>query len=216
MTTHRAKRRRVLLRWLPTVLVLVAVIAGGIALSRFHGPRPRLAAPTTTSVSPAAQIHAPVQPPSTPPPATPTPSRRPATPKAVPSPCRTSADAQHVIVSVSKQHAWICAGTRQVKDSAVTTGATATDDGTPLGTWHVQAKETDRTLTVLSGESFQVKYWMPYDGVYGFHDSSWQTFPYGSQQYRTAGSHGCVHFPLAVMSWIYNWAQVGATVTIQS
>jgi len=213
MTTHRAKRRRVLLRWLPTVLVLVAVIAGGIALSRFHGPRPRLAAPTTTSVSPAAQIHAPAP---TTPRATPTPSRRPATHQAAPSPCRTSTDPQHVIVSVSQQHAWICAESRQVKDSAVTTGATATDDGTPLGTWHVQAKETDRTLTVLSGESFQVKYWIPYDGVYGFHDSSWQTFPYGSQQYRTDGSHGCVHFPLTVMSWIYNWAQVGATVTIQT
>jgi len=52
-----------------------------------------------------------------------------------------------------------------------------------------------------------VKYWIPYDGVYGFHDSSWQTFPYGSQQYRTDGSHGCVHFPLTVMSWIY---QLGA------
>ena len=211
MTSHRVKRRSLVLRWLPTVLVLLAVVAGGIALSRFHGPRPRLAAPSTTAVNPAAQIHAPVV-------VSPTPSHQPAThPRpAPPSPCRASTDAQHVIVSISQQHAWICAGTRQVKDSPVTTGASATGDGTPLGTWHVQGKETDRMLTVLTGESYHVDYWMPYDGVYGFHDSSWQKFPYGSPLYRTQGSHGCVHVPLAVMAWLYDWTQVGAAVTIQA
>jgi lipoprotein-anchoring transpeptidase ErfK/SrfK len=211
MTSHRVKRRRVvqLRRWLPTVLVLLAVIAAGIVLSRFHGPRPRLAAPPTT-VSPAAQLQAPPSVPTTP--HTPATRAKPAPP----SPCRASVDAQRVIVSIARQHAWVCAGSRQVKDSAVTTGATASGDGTPTGTWHVQAKETDRMLTVLSGESFHVDFWVPYDGVYGFHDSSWQTFAYGSPQYRTDGSHGCVHFPHTIMAWLYNWVQVGATVTIQA
>jgi lipoprotein-anchoring transpeptidase ErfK/SrfK len=204
MTSHRAKRRSLGLRWLPTVLMLLALVAGGIALSRFHGPRPRLAAPPPTA-SPAAQLHAPV-------PAARQPASHATT--AEPSPCRGSTDGQRVIVSISRQHAWICAADRQVKDTPVTTGAAATGDGTPTGTWHVQAKQVDRMLTVRSGQSFHVDYWMPYDGVYGFHDSTWQTFPYGSQQYRTEGSHGCVHFPLAVMSWLYNWARVGATVTV--
>ncbi|HEY7046125.1 MAG TPA: L,D-transpeptidase [Jatrophihabitantaceae bacterium] len=210
MTSHRAKRRHVvpLRRWLPTVLVLLAVIAAGIALSRFHGPRPRLAAPPTT-VSPAAQLHAPPPAPST------SATHTPATP-APPSPCTGSADAQRVIVSISRQHAWVCAGARQIKDSPVTTGASASGDGTPTGTWHVQAKQTDRMLTVLSGESFHVDFWVPYDGVYGFHDASWQKFPYGSSQYRTDGSHGCVHFPHTIMAWLYNWVQVGATVTIRA
>jgi lipoprotein-anchoring transpeptidase ErfK/SrfK len=71
-------------------------------------------------------------------------------------------------------------------------------------------------LSVLTGEAYHVEYWMPYDGNYGFHDSAWQTFPYGSQQYRTAGSHGCVHLPLSTMAWLYNWAKLGATVTIKA
>jgi lipoprotein-anchoring transpeptidase ErfK/SrfK len=214
MTSHRVKRRRLLLRWLPTVLVVVAVIAGGYALSRFHGPRPHLAKPSTT-VSPAAQFN---EPPlasnEAPSPASRT--QRPAPQPPAPSPCRTNTDPQRVIVSIAEQHAWMCAGSKQVKDSAVTSGATATGDGTPLGTYHIQAKETDRMLTVLSGEAFHVDYWMPYDGVYGFHDALWQKFPYGSPQYRTDGSHGCVHFPHAMMGWLYNWADVGATVTIQN
>ena len=214
MTSHRAKRSGLvpLRRWLPPVLVLLAVIAVGVALSRFHGPRPRLAAPPTTVSPAAAQLHAPPAAPVTP---STHPPAAPAKPKP-PSPCQGSVDAQRVIVSIGQQHAWVCAGARQVKDSAVTTGATASGDGTPTGTWHVQAKQTDRMLTVLSGESFHVDYWVPYDGVYGFHDSSWQKFPYGSSQYRTDGSHGCVHFPHTIMAWLYNWVQVGATVTIRA
>ena len=60
-----------------------------------------------------------------------------------------------------------------------------------------------------------MKYWIPFDApLFGFHDSSWQTFPYGSQQYRTDGSHGCVHMPLADIAFLYEWANVGATVVI--
>jgi lipoprotein-anchoring transpeptidase ErfK/SrfK len=209
MTSHRAKQRSLLLRWLPPVLVVLGIVAAAVTLSHFHGARPHLAPPPKT-VSPAAQIHASTVPVAPSRPAAPSPRPAP------PSPCRTSTDAQHVIVSVSQQHAWVCAGSRQVKDSAVTTGATATGDGTPLGTWHVQVKQTNRVLSVLTGEAYHVEYWMPYDGNYGFHDSAWQTFPYGSQQYRTAGSHGCVHFPLSTMAWLYNWAKLGATVTIKA
>jgi lipoprotein-anchoring transpeptidase ErfK/SrfK len=214
MTSHRIKREHLLRRWLPSGLVVAAAAASVVALTHFHGVRPRLA-PAPTSVSPAARINT-----------SPTQhaaqsqqrSSSPAThaQQAAPSPCRINTDAQHVIVSISSQHAWICAGKRQVNQSAVTTGATTVGNGTPLGTWHVQAKQTDRMLTVLSGESYHVDYWLPYDGSYGFHDAVWQTFPFGSGLYRSGGSHGCVHFPLATMKWLYNWTQVGAAVTIKS
>jgi lipoprotein-anchoring transpeptidase ErfK/SrfK len=135
-------------------------------------------------------------------------------PASVPSPCQGSSDQQHVIVSVARQHAWVCTGGHQVRDSAVTTGMTSAG-GTPTGTWHVQAKETNRWLA-SGGDSYFVKYWMPYDGDYGFHDALWQKFAFGGPQYRTDGSHGCVHFPLDVMAWLYDWTQVGATVTVQT
>ncbi len=72
----------------------------------------------------------------------------------------------------------------------------------------------DRWLTPLDGGSYHVAYWVPYDGPYGFHDSSWQKFAYGSPKYRTDGSHGCVHLPMSAMKWFYKWADVGTAVTI--
>ena len=84
-----------------------------------------------------------------------------------------------------------------------------------LGTWHIEAKETNRWLA-SDGVSYHVEYWMPYNGDYGFHDALWQKFAFGGPQYRTDGSHGCVHFPLNVMAWLYNWMKVGGTVTVQA
>jgi lipoprotein-anchoring transpeptidase ErfK/SrfK len=213
MGSHRAQRQGLVLRWLPVLGATLAVFGVGFFVSQFHGPRPVLADPSTNSR--AVQLQAPshVSPTAHAPSATSSQSSRPA----APSPCRTNTDPQRIIVSIRQQHAWMCAGARQAMDSAVTTGATAVGDGTPVGTWHIEAKQTNTTLTVLTGEAFHVAYWLPYDGnVYGLHDSSWQTFPYGSPQYRTGGSHGCVHLPLAAMRWVYGWARVGATVTIQA
>ena len=60
-----------------------------------------------------------------------------------------------------------------------------------------------------------VAYWIPYIGsTYGFHDASWQTFPFGSPLYTTQGSHGCVHLPTDTIAQIYAWAPVGTQVTI--
>ena len=57
---------------------------------------------------------------------------------------------------------------------------------------------------------------MPFDGGIGFHDSSWQTFPYGSPLYTTQGSHGCVHVPVAVIATLFDWAPISTPVTIRS
>jgi lipoprotein-anchoring transpeptidase ErfK/SrfK len=143
-------------------------------------------------------------------------------PKAAPEPqsvfaaCAGNTATQFVYVSVSRQHAWMCSGANVVYDTPVTTGETANDDDTPTGTWHIQSKQGARNLTTLDGTSYHVQYWMPYDDIYGFHDSSWQTIAYGSQAYHTSGSHGCVHLPIAAMAWLYTWSSVGATVTIRA
>jgi hypothetical protein len=119
-------------------------------------------------------------------------------------------------VDISQQFARMCAHYQQVRTSPVTTGAVALGDGTPTGTWHVQARVRNTTLYPAAGGAYPVKYWMPYDGAYGIHDSSWQHFPYGSAKYRTHGSHGCVHVPGATMAWLFRWAPVGTTVTISA
>jgi lipoprotein-anchoring transpeptidase ErfK/SrfK len=204
---HSVRSSR-LARWLVPAL-LAALVLGVIAVMATRpGARPRLADAPHAFTTPPLRSAAPEVSRKTRP-ALPAPARRTATP---PSPCRGNVVGQRVIVSIAGQHAWICARAHQVRDSAVTTG-TVVSGGTPTGAWHVQAKQTDRWLGA-GGEAYQVKYWMPYDGDYGFHDASWQKFAFGGPQYRTAGSHGCVHFPIAVMAWLYGWAQVGATVTV--
>ena len=51
-----------------------------------------------------------------------------------------------------------------------------------------------------------MKYWIPFDApLFGFHDSSWQKFPYGSPKYKTDGSHGCVHMPVKAIAFLYRW-----------
>jgi hypothetical protein len=118
-------------------------------------------------------------------------------------------------VDLSRQFARMCAHHQQVRTTAVTTGAAALGYGTPTGTWHVQARVRDTTLYPAAGGAYPVKYWVPYDGVYGIHDSSWQHFPYGSERYRTHGSHGCVHMPLAAIRFLDHWADIGTPLLIR-
>ena len=131
--------------------------------------------------------------------------------------CLGNTAPQRILVSIAAQHAWLCAGRRTVFDTGVTTGMADPRTATPVGDFSVQAKATDTTLSPATGGSYPVRYWIPFDApAYGFHDASWQHFPYGSPQYRTSGSHGCVHLPLAAMRVLYDWVHVGAAVTIQA
>jgi lipoprotein-anchoring transpeptidase ErfK/SrfK len=114
------------------------------------------------------------------------------------------------LVSVHEQHVWLCERQRQVYSTAVTTGAVALGLGTPIGTWQVVGRQTNRYLSGPGYREF-VHYWVPFWGPYGFHDSTWQKMAYGSAGYRQHGSHGCVHMPMTAMKWFYKWARVGTT-----
>ncbi|MEO9140445.1 MAG: L,D-transpeptidase [Jatrophihabitans sp.] len=117
-------------------------------------------------------------------------------------------------VGIGGQVARMCNGGQQIRVTPITSGASAYGDGTPLGTWNVYAKQRNTTLYPSSGGAYPVKYWVPYNGAYGVHDSSWQHFPYGSSLYTTRGSHGCTHVPAQAMSWFFQWVRIGTTVTI--
>ena len=134
----------------------------------------------------------------------------------------TPSGVKHIYVSISEQHLWACTGTELFVDAPVTTGASAltnVHDATPLGTERITGKVRN---TVLAGRDVNgswndaVTYWMPFRGGDGFHDAPWQTFPLGSQLYKTQGSHGCVHVPIDVLAPLYNWALVGTLVTVKA
>ncbi|WP_375490292.1 L,D-transpeptidase [uncultured Jatrophihabitans sp.] len=171
----------------------------------------------TQAARPAAQ-HATAPVTSAPATSAPT-TRAPASPtKAlVPAACASNRRAKLVLVDVSQQHLWLCQGARSTFDSPVTSGAVDLPyDSTPTGTFEVQQKDRNRTLTLLGGQQYRVKYWIPFQGpLFGFHDAGWQKMPFGSQKYRTKGSHGCVHLPLATIAHLYHWADVGTPVRIR-
>ena len=133
------------------------------------------------------------------------------------TPCRTNARPQLVFVSLARQHLWMCAGHRVVRDTAITSGMLGPDTETPSGSYEIQGLNRNSWLTLNTGRTFRVKYWIPFDApLFGFHDSSWQRFPYGSPKYRTDGSHGCVHVPLAAIRFLYRWAHIGTAVRIKA
>ena len=125
--------------------------------------------------------------------------------------CAGSPFAKLLLVSISQQHLWACQGGRQVNSVPVTTGSVVDHDQTPVGSWRVQAKQRDRYL-VGPGYRDYVRYWVPFNGDYGFHDAPWQTMPFGSKDWPQHGSHGCVHLPTPAMAWLFGWVGVGSTV----
>jgi lipoprotein-anchoring transpeptidase ErfK/SrfK len=131
-------------------------------------------------------------------------------------PCAHNERPQLIVVSVKAQHEWACAYGRTVLSAPVTTGATSrAGDATPRGTFAVQGLNRDTTLNPSADRAYHVKYWIPFHlGVWGFHDASWQTMPFGSKHYVTHGSHGCVHMPLAAIRWLFHWVHYGTQVRV--
>ncbi|MFT4124869.1 MAG: L,D-transpeptidase [Gordonia sp. (in: high G+C Gram-positive bacteria)] len=128
--------------------------------------------------------------------------------------CRGNTAPRLAKVSISEQRLWFCELQRPVNSSPVTTGSVALGHGTPTGTWRVLYHETNRHLGG-PGYTVFVRYWVPFLGDFGFHDSPWQRIPYGDrEQYTTRGSQGCVHVPGPTMAAFYRWAVDGTRVTI--
>lgn len=193
-------------------VAVVAALAGCSGTSSPSGAAS--VAPRATATAEVAAAHAT-------PKATPKATRTP-TPVAAAACATTPRGTKHIYVSISEQHIWACSGASLFLDGAVTTGASAitnVHDATPIGTARILAKMRN---TVLSGSDANgswndpVKYWMPFNGGVGFHNSPWQKFPLGSPEYKTKGSHGCVHMSLHDVAALYGWAPVGTLVTVRA
>lgn len=138
--------------------------------------------------------------------------------------CAGNSIPQFIVISITDRHLWVCEASKQVRDYPVVTGMQKIEDNaTPVGTYKIYAKQRDTVLTgsASTGSWRQpVSYWMPFldntFGTYGFHDASWRKVSeFGhTDPYSDKGSHGCIQMSVANSEWLYNWAHVGATVTI--
>jgi L,D-transpeptidase-like protein len=169
-------------------------LSGPAGRSGTSAPAPVTSPSTSDAAAPAAVV-----------PASSTPVASPPAPKPK-NYCARNSAAQKVIVNVRKQHAWMCAKHKAVYDTGITTGMVGEWTQTPTGDYQIQGRNMNTVLTLNTGATYNVKYWIPFDApLFGFHDSSWQHFPYGSAKYKTQGSHGCIHMPLKAMRFLYGW-----------
>jgi lipoprotein-anchoring transpeptidase ErfK/SrfK len=138
--------------------------------------------------------------------------------------CAGNATGNTILVDTASRHLWACEGTTTVYDTSVITGYSGLASTiTPVGTYKIYGKQLDQTLKGSDAKGswdVPVSYWEPFlsnqYGIYGFHDANWRdpaqfgTLPDTSKD----ASHGCVELPLAAMKWLYNWSQVGTTLTV--
>ena len=200
-------------------LVLLVAIAG---VSVYLGSRTSKADANTKTATKVAKAN----------------SEAPAAPPKPVNYCANNTLSQLILVSVSKQHTWACAGATQVNDFAVITGMEQYPaDLTPVGTYHIYAKTVNQTLAGRDNTgswSDFVNYWIPFldnqYGTYGFHDltqaangangradSDFGNVDINAPATATKhASHGCVETPLAAMKWLYEWSKVGTTVSVVS
>ena len=208
---HQPKRRSFSKAFL-LLVILVVFAGGGAAYALHHKGKTAPAVRSTTTTAATTKKTAT------------TTSTTPPTP--VPNPCANNTDDQNIIVSISQRHMWACANTVSQYDTPVVTGMeNLAADLTPIGTYHIYGKETDITLRGSDSTGSwddPVSYWMPFldnqYGAYGFHDATWRALgDFGNiSPYSSNASHGCVELPLAAAKWLYGWAVVGTTVTIES
>jgi lipoprotein-anchoring transpeptidase ErfK/SrfK len=211
----RSRRRLFDVRIVAAALIVAAILFGGyFVMKPTHATSPTVSSKSTAATTPKTAVQT-----------------KPAAPKAVPAPkaasnCQSNTLSQLVLVSISKRRMWACAGSSTVYDSAVVTGMeNLPADLTPTGTYHIYSKQRDLYLNGSDSTGSwhdYVYYWMPWlsnqYGVYGFHDATWRkASAFGNiSPYSSNASHGCVELPLATAKWLYNWASVGTTVTIES
>ena len=106
-------------------------------------------------------------------------------------------------------------------ESPVVSGNTSEGRSTPTGTYSINSKATNVTLTGADedhdGEpdyKSKVTYWMPFVGnSVGLHDATWRS-SFGGFIYASSGSHGCVNLPYGKAESLYKMVSVGTTVHV--
>ena len=139
-------------------------------------------------------------------------------------PDASSQPAQEIIVSETNQELVAYSNGCPVLSTPVTTGMPGLR--TDVGTFHIFAKYPEYTMVSPWPPSSQ--YWYPTtvvpmamefvsDGTF-LHGAPWEpdgAMGPGSENGPYA-SHGCVHIPSTALPNLYNWANIGATVVVNS
>jgi len=110
-------------------------------------------------------------------------------------------------VSVAEQYMWVYEGEKLVMHTPVTTGKTGMN--TTAGSFQITQMHRNKWFE----GGYVSKYWMRFNGGMGIHDANWRN-DFGSQNYPSNGSKGCVNVPVDFAPQLYNWAEIGTKVVV--
>lgn len=121
----------------------------------------------------------------------------------------------YVEVDLQAQMMYMYKNGERVFDTPIVSGHQATP--TPVGVFYAWNKEENATLVGYNprrGNDYAqpVDYWIPvnWDGI-GIHDANWQS-SFGSDQWATNGSNGCINTPPGAMAKLFGLMEVGTPV----
>jgi lipoprotein-anchoring transpeptidase ErfK/SrfK len=133
-----------------------------------------------------------------------------------------------IIVSFQAQHLWAYQSGQVVMQTPVTTGIRGVgSEGTDFGAMHVWSKyhpfkfispwPPGNPLYYPPTTVQYATFFTPQANGEAIHDASWEPdsdLGPGSQYTAGLQSHGCIHVPLSVAAWVYNWAPLGMPVVV--
>ena len=118
----------------------------------------------------------------------------------------------YVEINLTAQHLFVYKDGKLVIETDFVSGDVAKGHSTPTGAFGITYTTTN---AVLRGPDYEtpVKYWMPFAGDVGMHDATWRR-SFGSNIYKTNGSHGCINLPLSAAKTIYATVEKGYPVLV--
>ena len=116
----------------------------------------------------------------------------------------------YVEINITKQRLWFYKDKKLITQGYIVTGDPNKGYSTKVGTYMLNYKEEESTLTGPNYEA-KVKYWMPFNGNIGIHDASWR-YSFGGEIYKRNGTHGCVNSPLYLAKTIFENIEEGTPV----
>lgn len=108
----------------------------------------------------------------------------------------------YIEISIDKQHMWVYQNGDLLLDTDVTTGKDVDGMRTPTGLYHTLDWNTEYTMHGAYGTAFSHYFIRITSAGVGIHDSSWRS-AYGSDYYKTDGSHGCINAPFDKVDLLY-------------
>lgn len=118
----------------------------------------------------------------------------------------------YVEINLTAQHLFLYKNGELVIDTDFVSGDVAKGHSSPTGAFGITYTTKD---AILRGTDYAtpVTYWMPFAGDVGMHDATWRR-SFGSNIYKTNGSHGCINLPFSAAKTIYENVEKGYPVLV--